>query len=157
MPIWSYKILNVDRTYSFEYCWKHNVKLTLTQRFNVCLFFFPLDNFSFIWRHHHYMWRAVNFDLCSAILAIEQWGLFNVPHLLWHGPNLYMYNDHFRGPMTLKPVAELLAVLTTWVCPNATKKKTQPFYLTLILSNVAFRSWNFPLGMDLYRLIVFWI
>ena len=30
----------------------------------VCLWFFiPLENFSFIWRRHHYWWRATNFDL----------------------------------------------------------------------------------------------
>ena len=48
------------------------------------VFFVPLENFSLIWSRHHYWWRALNFDLCSAIMAIEQWGLFSVPHLLWH-------------------------------------------------------------------------
>ena len=58
--------------------------------------------------------------LCSALMAIEQWGLFNVPHLQWHGPTLY--NGHLRGPVTLTPVAERLAVglslavFTTQVC-----------------------------------------
>ena len=28
--------------------------------------------FSLIWRRHHYRWRAANFDLCSALVAIEQ-------------------------------------------------------------------------------------
>ena len=51
---------------------------------NNCLCFFgPLENFSLIWRRHHCWWRATNFDLCSTLLVIEQWGLFNVPHLLW--------------------------------------------------------------------------
>ena len=27
---------------------------------------------SFIWRHHHCWWRAAKFDLCSALMAIEQ-------------------------------------------------------------------------------------
>ena len=35
---------------------------------------------------------------CSALMAIEQWGFFSVPHLLRHGPTLY--NDHPRGPVT---------------------------------------------------------
>ena len=75
----------------------------------VCLeFFVPLKNFSLIWRHHHYQWRAANFDLCSALMAIEQWGFFNVPHLLRHGPTVY--NGHPWGPVTLTPVAECLAV-----------------------------------------------
>ena len=36
--------------------------------------------------------RAANLDLCSTLMAIEQWGIFNVPQLLWHGPTLY--NGH---------------------------------------------------------------
>ena len=45
----------------------------------VCLFgiFVPLENFSLIWRRHLYRWRAANFDLCSALMAMEQWGLFS--------------------------------------------------------------------------------
>ena len=59
----------------------------------------PIENFSLIWRRHHYWFRAANFDLCSALEAIEQWGFFSVPHLLWH----YwasVYNGHLRGPVT---------------------------------------------------------
>ena len=39
-----------------------------------CLFgfFVPLKNFPLIWRLHHYLWKAANFDLCSAHKAIEQ-------------------------------------------------------------------------------------
>ena len=53
-------------------------------------------------------WRAANFDLCSALMAIEQWEVFNVPHPLRHGPTVH--NDHLWGPVTLTPVAERLAV-----------------------------------------------
>ena len=75
----------------------------------VCLgVFVPLENFSVIWRRHHCRWRAANFDLCSAHMAIEQWGFFRVPHLLWHGASVY--NGHLRGPVTLTPIAERLAV-----------------------------------------------
>ena len=59
----------------------------------VCLWSFivPLENFSLIWRRHHCWWRATNFDLCSTLMAMEQWGFFNVPHLLayplwWSSP-----------------------------------------------------------------------
>ena len=52
----------------------------------------PLENFSFIWRRHHYRWRAANFDLYSALMVIEQCGFFSVPHLLRHGA--YVYNGH---------------------------------------------------------------
>ena len=58
--------------------------------------FVPLENFSLIWRRHHCWWRAANFDLCSALMAIEHWGFFNVQHLLWHGASVY--NGHLRGP-----------------------------------------------------------
>ena len=30
-------------------------------------------------------WRGANFDLCSALMAIEQWVFFSVPHVMWHG------------------------------------------------------------------------
>ena len=75
----------------------------------VCLgFFVLLENFSLIWRGHHWRWRSANFDLCLALMAIEHWGSLNVPHLLWHVPTLY--NSHLRWPVTITPVAEHLAV-----------------------------------------------
>ena len=43
-----------------------------------------------------------------AFMAIEQWGFFSVPHLLWQGQTVY--NGHLRGPVTLTLVAERLAV-----------------------------------------------
>ena len=54
---------------------------------NLCLFgfFLALETLSFIWRRQYYRWRATNFDLCSALMAIELWWFFSVPHLLWHG------------------------------------------------------------------------
>ena len=52
----------------------------------VCLFVVPLQNFSLIWRRHHYRWRAANFELCSAIMVFKQWRFFSVTHLLWQGP-----------------------------------------------------------------------
>ena len=72
-------------------------------------FIVPIENFSLIWRRPHCRWRAANFDLCSVLMAIEQWGFFSVSHLLWHGPSLY--NGHLQGPVTLTPVAERLAVV----------------------------------------------
>ena len=72
----------------------------------VCFFgvFCPTRQFSLIWR----LERAANFDLCSALMAIEQWRLFSVPHLLWYGASVY--NGHLRGLVTLAPIAERLAV-----------------------------------------------
>ena len=93
--------------------------------------FVPLDNFSLIWKRHHYQWRASNFDLCSALMAIEPTVFFSLPHLLRHW--ISVYNGHLRGPMTLTPVAERLAVvelllpiLKTEVCPRWVSN-TQPF------------------------------
>ena len=68
----------------------------------ICLI--PLENFSLIWKRHHYQWRATNFDLYSALMEIEQWGFFNAPHLLWNGSTLE--NGNLRWPVTLLPVAE---------------------------------------------------
>ena len=52
--------------------------------------FFSRGVFENFWRHCHFRSRAANFDLCSAFMAIEQWGIFNVPHLLWHEPTFIM-------------------------------------------------------------------
>ena len=71
----------------------------------------------------------VKFDLCSALMAIDQWGFFSVSHLLWHGA--YVYNGHLRGPVKLTPIAERLAVelslpvFTTKVC-RGWDSNTQP-------------------------------
>ena len=54
----------------------------------VCLgIFVLLENYSIIWRHNHYRWRAANVDLYSALMAIQKWGVFNVQHL-------YSYTGH---------------------------------------------------------------
>ena len=75
----------------------------------LCLgFIVPLENCSHIWRRHHYRWRAANFDLCSVLMSIEQWGFISVPHLLWHEASIYY--GYLRGPVTLTPIAERLAV-----------------------------------------------
>ena len=66
---------------------------------------------SLMWRSHHCLWSTVNFDLCSAFMAIEQWGFLYATHLLWHGSTLY--NCHLRGPVTHTPVASVWQ----WSCP----------------------------------------
>ena len=45
---------------------------------------------------------SANFDLRWTLM------LFSVPHLLWHGTSVY--NSHLRGPVTLSPITERLAV-----------------------------------------------
>ena len=76
-------------------------------RFVCSWFIVPLDIFPY---GDHYRWRAGNFDLCSALMATEQWGFFSVPNLLWHGT--FVYNGHLRGPVTLVPIAKHLQ----WSC-----------------------------------------
>ena len=46
----------------------------------------------------------------NLLLVIEQWGLFSVPHLLWHGESVY--NSHLRGPVTFTPSISNGAVTT---------------------------------------------
>ena len=62
-------------------------------------------------------------------LAIEQRGVFSVPHLLWQGSSVY--NGHLRGHVALTPAAERLAMelslpvfFTTYVA--AEYSNTQP-------------------------------
>ena len=75
----------------------------------VCLgFSIQLENFSLICKTYHCRKRAANVDICSALMAIEQWGFSSVLHLLCHGESVY--NGHLGGPVTLTPNAERLAV-----------------------------------------------
>ena len=82
--------------------------------------FVLLEKFSLIWRRQHCRWRTAHFDLYSALMSIEQWGFFSVPHVLWHRASVH--NGHRRGPVTLTIVADRLAlelslpVLMTKVC-----------------------------------------
>ena len=48
--------------------------------------------FGFDWSFSSNWWRTSNFDLYSALMAIEQWGFFSVPHLLRQGASVY--NGH---------------------------------------------------------------
>ena len=41
-----------------------------------------------IW--HYYRWKSSNFDLWSALVVLELWRLFSLPHLLWHGPGIHL-------------------------------------------------------------------
>ena len=54
----------------------------------VCLeFFVPLENFSLIWRRHHYRWRSAKFDQCSALMIwydMHSWPLSSEGSLACH-------------------------------------------------------------------------
>ena len=62
--------------------------------------------------HSHYRWNATNIELYSALMAIKQWGFFNMPQLLWHEPTLY--DGRWQGLVTLTPIAERSAVEQSW-------------------------------------------
>ena len=68
----------------------------------------PIRDKSLLWRRHQPVVMAANFYIYSALMAIEQRGFFSVPHLLWHVASVY--NGHLRGPVTLTPTAERLAL-----------------------------------------------
>ena len=74
----------------------------------VCLeFTVPLKNCLLLWWRHHCRWRAANFDLCSALMAIEQCGSLTC---YTHCDTGLPYNDHLQRPVTLTSVADRLAV-----------------------------------------------
>ena len=101
-----------------------------------------LDNFSLIWRRHHFRWKTTNVDLCSAHMAIEQGGFFSVPRLLWHWVSIY--NGHLRGPVTLTFIAKRLAV-----------ELPLPFFMSYVFRG--FRSSKADLILDIYlEIITFW-
>ena len=63
---------------------------TRYSRFCLFIFFLGFENFSLIWRRHHYRWWAANFlCLCSALMPFEHWGFVSVQRLLWHGASAY--------------------------------------------------------------------
>ena len=126
--------VNSQKTCRCNKCCRKGFKIVYSISEVKCLFvclglYVPLENFSLIWRRHHCRWRAANFDLCSTLMAIEQWGFFSVSHLLWHGASVY--NDYLQGPVTLTPVAERsalelsLSVFMTKVC-RGWDSNTQP-------------------------------
>ena len=84
-----------------------------------------LKKFSLIWRRHQFRWRTAYFDLYLALTAIEQWGFFSVPHLLWHGTSVY--NGHLREPVTLTTNAESLAVVFSLPVFKTIKTKCLPW------------------------------
>ena len=86
--ITNYHKENLSHHFSFYRILTHAGMVKFVCLYVYLQFIVPLENFSLIWRRHHCRWRAADFDLCSALIAIEQWGFFNVPH--WHGPTLFI-------------------------------------------------------------------
>ena len=72
--------------------WRYNVQLQLSILYPllfiwiclfVYLFFGGLTSDSRIF-HSFLPVKYANFELCSALMTIAQWGFFSLPHLLWH-------------------------------------------------------------------------
>ena len=104
------------------------------KHFFVCLgFFVLLEKFSFIWTpRHHCRWRAANFDLCSVLITIKQWGFTSVQNIflyVWHLFIMVISEDPSH--------AHLLPNVSQWSC----------HYLFLRRRSVAagFRTPNLPL------------
>ena len=60
-----------------------------------------IDNFSLIWRRHHYQWRAAPMLGNHGHWAVR---VHSVPHLLWHGASVY--TGHIWGSVSLTPIAD---------------------------------------------------
>ena len=99
-----------------EFCYKLSIQHQIIsyQQFIHCNSIFaclsvvivPHENFSLNITNE----RLQIFDLCSALLAIGQWGFFKVPRIFWRGASVS--NGHLRVPVTLTLIAERLAVTT---------------------------------------------
>ena len=112
-------------TYKMNKIYFKTTITTLSQYVGVSLFdcfgvFVPLKNFL---THIETSLLPVNGCKCRSMLGThDHWAgrFFSVPHLLWHGTSIY--NGNLRGPVTLTPIAEHLAVelslpvFTTYVC-----------------------------------------
>ena len=132
--------------------------------FFVCLFVWvQIKNFSLIWRRHHYRCRRY-FDLYSALMAIEHWawGFFGVSHL-WQVASIF--NGRLRGPVTLAPVAERLAVELSpsllrlcYVDLNTKPSACETNALTYCATTVVlyFEFYGLWVGWDLYRKKKIW-
>ena len=101
---------NVWQSLSDLFLWKTGNVISTKNSFQlfVCLeFIVPLENCLLLWWRHHCRWRAANFDLCSALMAIEQCGSLTC---YTHCDTGLPYNDHLQRPVTLTSVADRLAV-----------------------------------------------
>ena len=91
--------------------WTLSVFLFVWGFFFVCLGFLrPIREFFTHMEAPPFPVKDFKFWPISAHMAIEQWGFFSVPQLLWHGASVY--NDHLRGLHHLRELVtpEVLAV-----------------------------------------------
>ena len=73
-------------------------------------FFVSFENFSLIRRRHHYRLRAANLDLCSALMAIEQWRFLAVTPTVTRGTGPFIMvisEDQWNTSITERLEVEL--------------------------------------------------
>ena len=83
---------------------QHNLFFPYMQPFTMFLLIFH----SYVGVNIDERLQILTFARHSWVMTIEQWGFFNVPHLMWHSSSVY--NGNLRGPVTLTPIAQLLKV-----------------------------------------------
>ena len=72
-----------------------NIRLKILHT-QVCLWVIvPLENFSLIWRRHHYRWNCCKF--WPILSTYGHWAV-RVLNVLWHRTSVY--NGHLRRPVT---------------------------------------------------------
>ena len=80
--------------------------------FSVLGVFVPLEKFSLLWRRHHYRWRAAHFNMCSDLMAIEQWGSLACHTYSDTDIHLYWSSSKTRDTHTLSRAFSCGAVTT---------------------------------------------
>ena len=103
---YSWPAVSIISILVLKHC-KFSINNSFASLFVYLRFIVPLENFPLIWIRRHSRWRGANLDLNLALMAIEQWGFYSVPHLMWHGATVY--NGHLL-PSVL-PVALSLPFL----------------------------------------------
>ena len=85
-------------------------------------FFVPLENFTLIYRRYPCRWRTANINLCPALMATEQWGIFSVPPI--GSPRLLPL--HARKKTRNKPY-EKCSIWAVWwkIWNNVTQYKSK--------------------------------
>ena len=113
LQLYCLNILSINNSFKY-FTYRKTLILIIYIQVHVDCFGFsvPLENFSLMWRRHHYRWRAATFDVYSTLMAIKQWGFFNVPLLLWH---LFIIVITFTSALERLEMELSLPVLTTWV------------------------------------------
>ena len=118
----------------FPICQNHsnNTWCTASRFLSFFLFFRPTQGFFLhIWRGHHYQWRAANFDLYSALMAIQHprnpSALFN---LVSH--KIHLVNSNF----TLSKVPNLFYHIIAYNKTKFKKFRVQIFCIEIFCSHV---------------------